>query len=537
MTALSDEELLDVMAAWRRVTSWAQASELAVVAEFIRRREETRPSTPPVELGEFIADEIALALTLSGGAAAIWAGLAGKLAAWFPLTREALREGRIDLTRAKAIVDGLFGVDTATIALVEAAVIGDARSMNAARLRRRVRAALAEVDPQAATERKERARKVRSLQMWATAAGTCDLALREVSAEDAEAIYNKINAVAQAMKADGDARPIDAIRHDLGIALLRGTPLPEAAGDLHQDDADCGGNPRDRGREHPNDQADSAPGSGCGDGRSAEGGTGRTDQAYGVARSGCGDRRAGDGGPDSAGEDEQARGGTGTGPRSPDQIMPPSGRRDRAGSLRRAGRSEPMDRSGEDTVDMAARRLATLLAGVIDDRLAMITGQEKASGRRSGLAMRVAAAAQAMTSALADLKPRWCDATTSGRTTGDPITVDGQTTSSGNIVAVSALHGHGAYRPPAAMKRLIQHNHQICAFPSCNRKSTRCDLDHTVPFHKGGPTCSCNLAPLCRHHHRLKQDPQWHLFQPWPGLLVWVTPAGKWHTVIPEDRQ
>ncbi|MCW2912447.1 MAG: endonuclease [Actinomycetia bacterium] len=238
LAAVSDDELLDVMAAWRRVTSWAQASELAVVAEFVRRRQEAHPSSPPMELGEFVADEIALALTLSGGAAGIWAGLAGKLADpdWFPLTRKELAEGRIDLTRAKAIVEGLFGVDTATIRLVEAAVIGDARVLNAGRLRHRVRETLEQLDPQAAAQRRKQASKVRSLQMWATAAGTCDLALREVSQEDAEAIYNKINAVAQAMKSDGDVRPIDAIRHDLGVALLRGTPLPEASRDLRQDE-------------------------------------------------------------------------------------------------------------------------------------------------------------------------------------------------------------------------------------------------------------------------------------------------------------
>ena len=243
------------MVAWRRVTSWAQASELAVVAEFVRRRQEARPSTPPVETGEFIADEIALALTLSGGAAAIWAGLASKLddPEWFPLTRQALEEGRIDLTRAKAIVDGLFGVDPATIGLVDAAVNEDAKALNAGRLRHRVREALQSVDPEAARQRKERARKVRSLQLWATAAGTCDLAFREMSQEDAEAIYNKISAVAAAMKADGDVRPIDAIRHDLGVALLRGTPLPEAARDLYRHEHD-GKAPRNNSHDRDPEQ-------------------------------------------------------------------------------------------------------------------------------------------------------------------------------------------------------------------------------------------------------------------------------------------
>ncbi|MGI8330545.1 hypothetical protein ACRYCC_11320 [Actinomadura scrupuli] len=36
---LSDDELTEVMVAWRKLTSWAQAGELAAVAELVRRRE------------------------------------------------------------------------------------------------------------------------------------------------------------------------------------------------------------------------------------------------------------------------------------------------------------------------------------------------------------------------------------------------------------------------------------------------------------------------------------------------------------------
>jgi hypothetical protein len=106
--------------------------------------------------------------------------------------------------------------------------------------------------------------------------------------------------------------------------------------------------------------------------------------------------------------------------------------------------------------------------------------------------MRVAAAMQAMTSALAQLKLHWCDATTDGQTTtphrqalpaattdGDtnsPMTsngtASGRTASSGEDPLTSRAHGHDGYRPPAAMQRLVQRTYQICAFPSCNRTAT-----------------------------------------------------------------
>ena len=97
------------------------------------------------------------------------------------------------------------------------------------------------------------------------------------------------------------------------------------------------------------------------------------------------------------------------------------------------------------------------------------------------------------------------------------------------------VHGRPGYRPSAALRREVEARHATCVFPSCNQPSHRCDLDHTIPW-RPGITCRCNLAPLCRRHHRLKQRTDWRLFQIWAGLLLWVTPSGAWYIVRP-DRQ
>ncbi|KRB74959.1 hypothetical protein ASE01_16415 [Nocardioides sp. Root190] len=39
--------------------------------------------------------------------------------------------------------------------------------------------------------------------------------------------------------------------------------------------------------------------------------------------------------------------------------------------------------------------------------------------------------------------------------------------------------------------------------------AVKCDIDHEIPHHTGGPTCPCNLDPLCRRHHRAKTFSQW----------------------------
>jgi hypothetical protein len=72
-----------------------------------------------------------------------------------------------------------------------------------------------------------------------------------------------------------------------------------------------------------------------------------------------------------------------------------------------------------------------------------------------------------------------------------------------------------------------------CSAPGCERPAARCDLDHSKAWHLGGLTCPCNLAPLCRHHHRLKQANGWWLEQPEPGVLVWRTPTGLTYTTTP----
>ena len=89
------------------------------------------------------------------------------------------------------------------------------------------------------------------------------------------------------------------------------------------------------------------------------------------------------------------------------------------------------------------------------------------------------------------------------------------------------------YRPSRALRHRVRARNATCTAPGCGRRAAGCDLDHTDPWHLGGRTCECNLAPLCRHHHRCKQAEGWRLEQPEPGVLVWRTPAGRTYTTTP----
>ena len=83
-----------------------------------------------------------------------------------------------------------------------------------------------------------------------------------------------------------------------------------------------------------------------------------------------------------------------------------------------------------------------------------------------------------------------------------------------------------AYEIPDRHKtRVILRDH-TCRFPHCTRPATRCDIDHARPHGEGGPTCPCNLVPLCRRHHRAKTHSTWRYETPMPATYVWTSPNG-----------
>jgi hypothetical protein len=90
------------------------------------------------------------------------------------------------------------------------------------------------------------------------------------------------------------------------------------------------------------------------------------------------------------------------------------------------------------------------------------------------------------------------------------------------------------YRPTRSLRHLVDTRQRTCAFPGCRRPAARCDDDHTIPYDQGGLTCECNLAPLCRRHHRAKQTYGWHLEQTQPGHLTWTLPHGRTYHAKPD---
>jgi hypothetical protein len=471
---LDDFDVVELARSARRLASWAASIEFGAVAELSARRkaQAERVGAWDSEACEWVIDEVAAALTLSGGTAAREVAAAQQLAESLPGTLAALADGVIDRDKATVITDGVLGLSDQVAQQVEERVLPTAPTQTRARLRRAVRQAAREADPDAFAERRKAAEDDRGLELHDNGDGTCDLAGRRLPAEVGHAAFNRVNAIAQALKADGDERTIDQLRADVATALLH-NQHPCLHAPARSDGVPAtplGDDPRDR----PADQPANGVGGADEPGRHDDGDAADVNFHNENA----------DAQPD-ADADAQAQ---------PD-AQPGAG--------------------GDDGAD-GGRAVAAAVAKILAGELGGLTdGLGRDARARGGQAALVAMAARRMHDALADLKSRWC------------VTVTGRD-------GTDVRHGAGAYRVPAGMRRHVESRDGTCRFPGCQRRAAKCDADHTIAYHKGGPTCPCNLASLCRRHHRLKQRPEWQLVQIWHGVLVWIAPTGYWYVTGPD---
>ena len=406
---LTDDQLIGVLRAWRRLTSWTAAGELAAVAELDRRRADEVAAGADPHLAEHVGDELAVALTLTTRGADQLLDFAVRLER-LPCTRAALAAGEIDRARAYVLADEVSCLDHVHAAAVEAAVIGRAPGQTTGQLRASARRAALAADPEAASRQREKAEKEARVEVWFEPSGTAALAGRDLRPSDVIEADKRIDALARQLKAAGIEGGLDQLRARAYVALLLGQPLPSPC-------------------------LSTATGSATG---------------------------------------------------SVNLTMP------LASWL--GASEEPGDVAGFGPIAAAeSRALADRLAG------------ERAS--------------------------RWC-LTLTGQ--------DGQAVAHGCLtlrpLAVGdCLHQResAGYQPSPGLRHVIMVRQRTCSFPGCRRPASRCDQDHTVPYDQGGRTCECNLAPLCRQHHRCKQAERWCLEQPEPGVLVWRTPSGRTYTVTP----
>jgi hypothetical protein len=460
---LDDDELIGVLRAWRRLESWCTAGLLAAVAELARR---------PAQLSEFISDEVAAALTLTGRTASTYTDLAVDLAIRLPLTAAALHGGVIDFQRARVIAEATRVLADDQAREVEARIFPQAGQQTSGQLRAAVARAVLAVDPEAAARRREEAQKDPRVCRWQEDAGTAALAGFGLPPDEVLEADQRVTARALALRAAGLAGSLGQLRARAYLDTLLGqdsAPTTPAPADPAAPLVSAGPDDTQPPAEAPEPPRPATSASPCG-------------------------------------------------PATPVTASP--------GPARQRG--------------LAARLNLTI-------PLTTLLGLAAEPGHAAGFGpVDPALARQLAAAATAHPATRCCltITTDNGQAIGhgclpgpgalERLSTRGFTLTIDPLARGTCDHRHQEphYKPSRHLQHLITTRTPTCSAPGCQQPAVRCDLDHTTPYHHDGRTCQCNLAPLCRHHHRCKQTEGWQLEQSQPGVMTWTTPAGR-HYITP----
>ncbi len=211
LAVLSDDELIGVLAAARRLASWASALELAAVAGLGSRRAADARAAGDQRLAEHVGDEVAAALTLTCRAADRLVSLAAGVMR-LPAVGAALAAGRIDLPKAIIFTDELAGLGDVEAAAVAALVAADAPGLTTGQLRGVLHRAVLALDPDAARKRREKAQRDARVECWTEPAGTWSLAGRDLPPAAVLAADQHIDTAARDLKNAGAGGTLEQLR-------------------------------------------------------------------------------------------------------------------------------------------------------------------------------------------------------------------------------------------------------------------------------------------------------------------------------------
>jgi hypothetical protein len=470
---LGESELIGVLLGCQRQVAWSQARLAAAVWALADRRRAQADRPGWSQLGEHVADELAVAMRLTGRSAGRLLDIASGLSR-LPCVATALETGHIDWPKACILVDELAVLSDEQACAVAALLLGRAGDQTTGQLRTAVARAVLAADPDAAERRRKASRKDARVEIWHEPSGNAALAGRELAPAEAIAADTALTADADWLRDNGAAGTLAELRAAAFLARLSGRDLADL---LPLDDSAA-----DHGSRHTGGRGDNADNLGDGLGDSAVRGTSpASDEGGGAGRGGA--RRGG----------------------AIHLTMP-------LAAL--AGLTDaPGEITGYGAADAATCRDLVARTGSASRWCLTLTGPDGRAVGHACAGRRGPSAGQPLITWVAGLRGKL------------------QLLESGTCRHARESPG---YPWPASLRHLIEVRQRTCAAPGCRRPAAACDIDHTMPFENGGPTCECNASPLCRRHHRAKQAPGWHLTQNQPGVMTWRLPSGRTYQTVGE---
>jgi hypothetical protein len=471
LAGLSDDQLMGIIAAARRLESRAAWTLLAAVAEFAARQ----PGTSLED--EFAADELAAELHLTPLSAAAQMEYSSQVAGRLPQTFAALAAGQIHPVDVRIIEDETRVLSDADAATADRILAGAAPGMTFGQLRAAAHKLVLQLDPEAARKRKEAARGEAHVRRFQEASGNAGMVARELPSDEVLASWQHVEQRALDLRAAGIPGTLQELRVQAYLDLLQ-----------ERDSRDLAADPPPAAGQEPDDSPadpDPAP---DGSLRGPEPGDSLADPEPDGGSDGPGES----GGPSDPGRPGNSPGGLGRGPGGPGPGVAPG--------------PSPTSRPS----------LAALVTITIP--LATWQGRSEAPGEAGGFGPLDADDARDLAAAAArHPRTRWC------LTVVNP---DGTAAAHGCLPGRHPPPGTGppgwpavllqtplipvargpcdhvraeiGYHPSRKLAHLIRTRSATCTAPGCHRPAARCDLDHTRPWDDGGATCECNLAPPCK---------------------------------------
>ncbi|WP_250291946.1 HNH endonuclease signature motif containing protein, partial [Frankia sp. CiP1_Cm_nod1] len=211
---------LSLMAAVRKRIAGLEAVMLRAQARFAALRPTLAGEAKRAGPG-WAAEEIAAELALSPAAAAAGLELAVTVVDRLPATLTALEAGDIDLGRVRAVAESTAALPAEKAATVEQRVLARGGRASHSLFRQALRRAVLATDPDGARRRHAHARTERQVQLRTAEDGMAELwAL--LPAVDAQAAYQRLDALARQVADPQEAPGMDARRADALVDLLLG---------------------------------------------------------------------------------------------------------------------------------------------------------------------------------------------------------------------------------------------------------------------------------------------------------------------------
>ncbi len=230
---LSGYDRVEVMKANARMVAHHQAGMFDAI-DSIHSYETENPDNldtlPGSLVDDLAASEVQAGLTLTRRSADWHLGLAFELRQRLPSVWNALRQGEIDLARARVMIDQTRHLDVDVAQEIVEKVLPLAPDRTTGQLRARLARLCITHDPDSARMRYEQGLEERRVVTQANEDGTADLHGLNLPAHLGRAAMKRINRLARAARRKDDSRTMDQVRADVLLDLLCGSGAKGGAG-------------------------------------------------------------------------------------------------------------------------------------------------------------------------------------------------------------------------------------------------------------------------------------------------------------------